>query len=448
MSGELRLLPKVDALRSASELSGFSDRVRTAAARLAIERARETLVAGEPFDLATLPLVALEEATRLGAATLRPAINMSGVVLHTGLGRARLAESVADRVFEVARGHALLELDEATGKRGERQTHVRSMLCDLTGADDALVVNNAAAGVFLMLSALAGGREVILSRGEMVEIGGSFRMPDIVRQSGCRLVEVGCTNKTRLSDYAEAITEHSAAILCCHPSNFRIQGFTEKPDLADLRKLAKKKGLALLDDHGSGCAYETGRYGLTRQNTMRDRVEKGVDVLVASGDKLLGGPQAGLVVGRREAIAALAKHPLARVLRVDKLTLAALEATLRLHLDGAADQIPTVWAMARPLEDVRTAAKRLEKAYPGEATVAWGLTELGGGSAPGEGVPTWRVGLVHPRPDGLARALRRSRPAVIGRIENERFWLDPRTADPEETRYVASLLGSLDLDAL
>lgn len=448
MSGELRLLPKVDVLRSAPELSAFSDRVRTAAARSAIGRAREALVAGDPFDLTSLPQIALEEATRLREGTLRPAINMSGVVLHTGLGRARLAEAVADRVFEVARGHALLELDEMSGKRGDRQAHVRWMLGELTGAEDALVVNNAAAGVFLMLSALAHGREVILSRGEMVEIGGSFRMPDIVRQSGCRLVEVGCTNKTRLSDYAEAITEGTAAILCCHPSNFRIQGFAEKPDLADLRKLAKKRGLMLLDDHGSGCAYETARYGLSRQNTMRDRVEKGVDVLVASGDKLLGGPQAGLVVGRAEAIATLEKHPLARVLRVDKLTLAALEATLRLHLDGATDAIPTVWAMARPLEDVRTAAKRLAKAYPGEATVAWGVTELGGGSAPGEGVPTWRAGLAHPRPDALASALRRSRPAVIGRIEGERVWLDPRTADAEETRLVARFLGSLDLDAL
>ncbi|MCW5942048.1 MAG: L-seryl-tRNA(Sec) selenium transferase [Fimbriimonadaceae bacterium] len=448
MSGELRLLPKVDALRATPELEPFADRVRTAAARRAIERARGALVAGEPFDLASLPAIALEEARRMGEATLRPAINMSGVVLHTGLGRARLAESVADRVFEVARSHALLELDAETGKRGERQTHVRPMLCELTGAEDALVVNNAAAGLYLALSALAGGREVILSRGEMVEIGGSFRMPDIVRQSGCRLVEVGCTNKTRLSDYAEAITDDTAAILCCHPSNFRIQGFTEKPDLAELRKLGKKRGLLLIDDHGSGCAFETARYGLPRQNTMRDRIEKGADVVVASGDKLLGGPQAGLILGRREAVATLAKHPLARVLRVDKLTLAALEATVRLHLDGATDQIPTIWAMARPLEDVRTAAKRLEKAYRGEATVTWGLTELGGGSAPGEGVPTWRVGLAHPRADRLARALRQARPAVIGRIENDRVWLDPRTAEADEVRYVASLLGSLDLDVL
>jgi L-seryl-tRNA(Ser) seleniumtransferase len=431
---EFRDLPQVDALSRAPELAAYSDAVRVAAARAAVDAARGRLRGGEPANVVEL---AVAEAERRTGASLRAAINLSGVILHTGLGRARLARAAADRVAQVARDYSALEFDLEAGERGDRQTHVRDLLVELTGAEAALVVNNAAAGVFLTLAALTAGGEVVLSRGQMVEIGGSFRMPDIVRRSGAFLVEVGCTNKTRLSDYREATGPDTAAWLRCHPSNFRVVGFTEEPALADLARAARAVDVLCLDDQGNGALVDLRPFGLPYHETLPQSVAH-ADVSIASGDKLLGGPQAGLVLGRRELLDEIARHPLARAVRVDKLTLAALEATLRLYATGRQDEIPTIRAMAKPLDDVRREAETLASAWPG-ASVEPGQTEVGSGSVPGEGLATWRVGLTGD-PVAVARTLRQGSPPVVGRIEAGRVWLDPRTLEDEDMAVAVARL--------
>lgn len=440
---DFRSLPKVDVLAGSEPLAGFPPAVRSEAARRAIAWARESMAAGAPASLEQIHQRAVQSGTDLTSASLRGAINASGVVLHTGLGRARLAEAAVAQIGMVASNHATVEFDEDSGGRGDRQAHVEALLRSLTGAEAALVVNNAAAGVFLSLHALADGREVVLSRGQMVEIGGSFRMPDIVRQSGCTLVEVGCTNKTRLSDYERALTENSGAILRCHPSNYRIVGFTDEPSGAELAALAHANGLPLIDDMGSGCLVDTSAFGLPKQQTLPEVVASGADVAIASGDKLLGATQAGLVVGTAEAIARIKAHPLARAVRIDKLNLAGLEATLRLYANGEHAQIPTLRALGMPLAEVGQRADRLSGAYRGDSVVEDGLTEVGGGCAPGIGVPTRRVGLGSSDAVGLLAELRNSQPPVIARIERDRVWLDPRTLDDGELAHLEALLGGL-----
>lgn len=424
----------------APELAPFPARVRAQAARAAVASSRQ---AGSIPEFDEMVAVALSAAAQLSSPSLQPAINASGVILHTGLGRARLARTAAKRIAEVADAHAVVEFNLESGRRGDRQDHVGQLLCDLTGAEGALVVNNCAAAVFLTLSALCADRRVVLSRGEMVEIGGSFRMPDIVRQSGCRLVEVGCTNKTRLSDYAAEMDDETAAILRCHPSNFRIVGFTESPSIADLASLAHRKGALLIDDSGSGCVLDTTRFGLKREPRIQESIAAGSDLVLCSGDKLLGGPQAGIVIGRKEPIDRLKSHPLARALRVDKLTLAGLEATLRLYHESRELEIPVWAALGRPLESVRRDAMRLARAYPGKSVVEPGETEVGGGSLPGTSVPTVRTGLIHPAPESLALQLRRHTPPIVGRIERDILWLDPRTVDEVEMKTVLAALGKV-----
>jgi L-seryl-tRNA(Ser) seleniumtransferase len=424
-------------------LSAYAEATRVEAARRTVDSLRRSILAGSPVDLKRAEQFAAEEAERLRRRSLRPAINLSGVALHTGLGRARLADSVAEHVRAVAESHAIVEFDEGSGKRGDRQDHVRDLICGLTGAEDAFVVNNAAAAVFLSLASLCGGREVILSRGQMVEIGGSFRMPDIVRQSGCKLVEVGCTNKTRLSDYAEAITDDTAAILRCHPSNFRIVGFTEEPTVDELATFARENGVLCIDDQGNGCLVDTSAYGLPREPTLIDSVRGGADVAIASGDKLLGGPQAGMIVGRREVLARIRKHPLARAVRIDKLCLAALEATLRLYVEDRVDEIPLHRYLGRPIEDVRGMAERLASSYRGGHVLQSGLTEVGGGALPGTGVETVRVGLEASDPEELARQLRAWDVPIVARIERDRVWLDPRTLDEDEVEIVQAALAEV-----
>lgn len=427
----LRDLPKVDALAASPGLASYASKLRTIAARTAIERARALLLNGVElgFDLGDW---AATEANRLSVPAMKRVINASGVVLHTGLGRARLAPSAADHVAEVAANHALVEFDEETGKRGDRQAHVRELLKALTGAEDAFVVNNNAAAVFLTLTALAKRKEVILSRGEMVEIGGSFRMPDIVRQSGCRLVEVGCTNKTHLADFENAITLGTGAILRCHPSNFRIVGFTESPSVTDLVGL----GPILIDDVGSGCLLDTNRFGLPREPVLGESLRMGAGVELASGDKLLGATQAGIIVGRADLVQRIRKHPLARAVRIDKLSLAGLGATLQLYLAGRELEIPTWKYLARTLDELRPFADRLASALGG--TVAEGITETGGGSLPGHGVKTWRVALPAGKADRQLGALRSLSVPVIGRIEAGRAWLDPRTMEVDEVEMLVS----------
>jgi L-seryl-tRNA(Ser) seleniumtransferase len=432
-SPDFRSLPSVDRLASDPALGEYAERVRKVAARGAVAFARAAL--NGSADYSEVLQDAVSRADAMSTASLRPAVNMSGTVLHTGLGRARLAPSVVEHVRRVAASHSVLEFDEELGGRGDRQEHVRSLLCELTGAEDALVVNNGAAAVVLALSALCAGREVLLSRGQMVEIGGSFRLPEIVRHSACKLVEVGTTNKTRLSDYEQALTGESGAVLRCHPSNFQIVGFTEEPTATSLSKLCKSAKVALIDDLGSGCLVETTNYGLPHERTLGEALRDGADVVTASGDKLLGGPQAGIIVGSSESVKRLTKHPLARAFRVDKLTLAALEATLRLYIEQRHEEIPVWKYISRPLEEVKRLAevlgkgKRLEEAN----------TEIGGGSLPGASVPTWRVGL-EGKPEDLAASLRARPVPVVGYIHDGTLWLDPRTAEEEECAAVSSYL--------
>jgi L-seryl-tRNA(Ser) seleniumtransferase len=382
---------------------------------------------------------ARELAQSLAGESLRSAINMSGVVLHTGLGRARLAEAAVEHVEKVARDHSNLEFDEFSGGRGDRQDHVRTLLQELSGAEDALVVNNCAAAVVLTLNALAKGKEVLLSRGQMVEIGGSFRLPDIVGESGCVLRELGTTNKTRLQDYENALSPQTAAVLRCHPSNFQIVGFHEEPSAKDLSAFCNAKGIALVDDVGSGCLIDTTQYGLPKERTLREALDDGADVVLASGDKLLGGPQAGIVIGTKESIAKIKRHPLARAFRIDKLTLAGLEATLRLYLEERHEEIPIWRYVSRPLSEVQQLAETIASASGG--TIEEGTTEIGGGSLPGVAIPTYRVGLRQANPEDLAAQLRTQPTPVVGYIQDGTFWLDPRTAEKQEVELASSYLS-------
>jgi L-seryl-tRNA(Ser) seleniumtransferase len=377
---------------------------------------------GDVDDEARLALV--EERLRAWTEpSLRRVINATGVVLHTNLGRAPLSRSAVAAVTQAASGYSNLELDLASGDRGDRSAHVTALLMRLTGAEAALAVNNNAGAVLLMLAALCRGREVIVSRGEQVEIGGGFRMPDVMRLSGARMVEVGTTNRTRLADYAEAVTDRTAALLRVHTSNFRVTGFTESAGSEELAGLARERGLLLLDDVGSGSLD-----GFRDEPGVRTAVEH-ADVVAFSGDKLLGGPQAGILVGRADPIRRLARHPLARALRIDKLSLAALEATLRDHLLGRQSEIPVARMLAMPPDELRRRAAWWVVKL-GDRDVRAGLLEAegaaGGGSLPGVAMPTTLVALEGPA-SRLLQRLRGGDPPVIARIEADRCCLDPRT---------------------
>lgn len=437
-------------------------------AREVMDQLRERLRRGEnvPTDLPAVLEQVLQEVQRWRTPSLRGVVNATGVILHTGLGRAVLAEAARRAVAEVAAGHSMLEIDRETGERGDRIEHVRELLCRLTGAEDATVVNNNAGAVLLAVTALARGKEVIISRGQLVEIGGAFRMPDIIAQSGAKLVEVGTTNRTRLSDYEQAITSETALILRCHPSNFRLVGFTEEVPPAELAALAHRYQLPLLDDVGSGCLVNTEQFGLEHEPTLQESVQAGCDVVTCSGDKLLGASQAGIILGRRELVQRIRRHPLHRALRVDKLTLAALEATLRLYLnpDEALQEIPTLRALATPVPTLRRRARRLQRrlrsllpAQQVTVRLREGVSEVGGGSLPGQQLPTVLVCLqvAGGGATALARALRWQEPAVFTRIEKDEVVVDPRTLLPGEdevlvqavVRAVQSVQGGVCGDA-
>ncbi|MGE5589761.1 MAG: L-seryl-tRNA(Sec) selenium transferase [Bacillota bacterium] len=389
--------------------------------------------------------------------SLRRVINGTGVVLHTNLGRSLLAPAAAQRVAEVAQSYSNLELDLETGERGSRYAHVESLLCRLTGAEAALVVNNNAGAVLLVLSALAQGREVVVSRGELIEIGGSFRIPDVMAQSGARLVEVGTTNKTHARDYERAITPESALLLKVHSSNYRILGFTAAVSREEMVQLARQRGLLAVEDLGSGVLVDDlPTYGYEAEPTAVASVRAGVDVVTFSGDKLLGGPQAGVIVGRREAVEKIRRHPLNRALRIDKLTLAALEETLRLYLDPrrAWAEVPTLRMLSLPKDELRrragSLARRLRTALGPTARVETveGFSQGGGGSLPAVEIPTWLVAL---RVTGLSprqveERLRRGDPAVLVRIQHDQVLIDPRTLlsgdDADLTAALAAACGA------
>src|SRR5579864_5130490 len=413
---ELRDLPSVDELAR-----GVDDPLAVAAARTVLERARQEIRAGaDPGDLGAR-LVAELSAAR--APSLRRVLNATGVVVHTNLGRAPLADEALAQVVEAARGYSNLELDLSAGMRGSRQDHVAAILRRLTGAEAALVVNNNAAAMLLALAALAEGREVIVSRGELIEIGDGFRIPDVLARSGARLREVGTTNRTRAADYDAAVGPETAAILRVHPSNFRVVGFSERPSLPQLVQVAKRADVPLVDDLGSGSFVSFGDEPLVPES-----IAAGADLVTFSGDKLLGGPQAGIVCGRAELVGRLRRHPLQRALRPDKLTLAALEGTLLLYADPqrAVREIPALRMLREPIESVRLRAERLAALVGGE--VVQTAARAGGGALPLHDLPSAAVAVELE----LAAALRHAEPPVIALVRDDRTLLDARTiADGE-----------------
>ena len=420
----LRDLPSVDRLLGDDVLAAAPRPLATAAARSALERARAAIRAGEdPGDLVSSARAELE---RLCAPALRRVVNATGVIVHTNLGRAPLAEAALARVLDVGASYSNLELDLESGTRGSRQEHVTDALRRLTGAEAALVVNNNAAAVLLALAALAAGREVVVSRGELVEIGDGFRIPDVLVHSGARMVEVGTTNRTRAADFERAIGPETALILRVHQSNFRIVGFTETPATEDLSRVAHDAGLWLVDDLGSGSLADVGD-----EPTAAASIAAGADLVCFSGDKLLGGPQAGLVVGRRELVERLRRYPLQRAVRADKLTLAALEGTLALHEDPerARVEIPVLRMLDEPLERVRERAERLAGLVGGEVEET--VARVGGGALPLAELASAACAVE----ETLAAPLRLGDPPVLGIVRDGRLLLDARTlsdADVDE----------------
>ncbi|MBN1967593.1 MAG: L-seryl-tRNA(Sec) selenium transferase [Anaerolineae bacterium] len=453
LSQRLRALPSVDALLSTDTgevlAAEYGQAHAVEALRNTLDAAREAIRAGGTTPTADGLLAAAGELLRERAApTLRPVINATGVIVHTNLGRAPLSEHAIAAMVDVARGYSTLEYDLTPGQRGKRDVHAERFICDVTGAPGGLVVNNNAAAVTLLLIALARGKEVLISRGQLVQIGGGFRVPEVVAQSGAQLVEVGMTNRTSLSDYAQAITANTAMILVAHTSNFKMIGFTEQPELRDLAALARERGLILANDLGSGALLDTARFGLAHEPTVQDALAAGCDLVSFSGDKLLGGPQAGLIVGRAELAQVLKRHPFARAVRMGKLDLAALVATLASYRrESALDDIP-IWRMiAAPVEAVKRRAQSWRRRI-GAGTVIPGESTVGGGSLPGETLPTALLALAVASPDSFAAALRAEPTPVIARIAGDRVLLDPRTVLPEQERaLIASVKGLLAQEA-
>ena len=426
--------------------------VRTALVRDVVETLRGRIRAGDAVAESELAPEAVaarvcERWHELRAAAPRRVINATGVIVHTNLGRAPLAEPVVDRLAATARGYTDLEFRLSEGRRGSRQDHVAGQLRLLTGAEDALAVNNNAAAVLLALAATARGREVVISRGELVEIGGSFRIPDVLAQSGAVLREVGTTNRTHLADYREALGPDTGLLLQVHTSNYRVEGFTARVELEELVRLGRDHGVPVMVDLGSGALLDAPA-GLRPEPVVREVLDAGPDLVTFSGDKMLGGPQAGLVVGRADAVEALRRHPLARAVRIDKLLLGALQATLGLYLEGTArETVPVLRMLFAPLDEVAARAEslaaRLREAIPGtEVTVEDDVSPVGGGSFPGEGVPTRVVALGEGAVrvvDG-ERELRAGDPPVVARIRDGRLILDPRTMEPTEEDGVPALV--------
>jgi len=434
----LRALPSVHQVLEQAEAQALVVAHGRALVLFAVQRALDEERTGGAIADPAARLARIEALVRdLRRPRLRPVINATGVVLHTNLGRAPLPAAAAQAAANIAGRYSTLEFDPRSGRRGRRHDLVADSLRYLTGAESAAVVNNCAAAVLLMLMALARGKEVIVGRGELVEIGGGFRMPDVMRLSGARLVEVGTTNRTRPEDYAAAITPKTAAILKVHASNFQVVGFTESVEVEPLARVARQHGVLLLHDLGSGSLLDTAAYGLAAEPRIQDSLRAGTDLLACSGDKLLGGPQAGLLLGRADLVDKVMKHPLARAVRVDKLTLAALTATVDLYLTQSMAALP-IWNMLGASADAMAARalswqrRLMERGI--EVEVVPAESTVGGGSLPGERLPTTALAITS-RPRSVADLLRRLRehePPVIGRIEQERVLLDPRTVLPDE----------------
>jgi L-seryl-tRNA(Ser) seleniumtransferase len=446
---QLRQRPRVAALEREHGAAATTDALRGAAAELRADIASSTPARDLPAEpeaaAARIESVAARALAGQFRGSLRPVINATGVVIHTNLGRAPLAASALQRIQQVAQNYSNLEYDVARGGRGSRTVHAESLLTTLTGAEAAVVVNNNAAATLLILSALASGREAVVSRGELVEIGGGFRVPDVMTQSGALLREVGTTNRTRVADYRAALGPRTALLLRVHPSNFRIEGFTERPSLQELVQAAREAQIPFVEDLGSGCLLDS----LSWEPSVQASIAAGVDLVCFSGDKLLGGPQAGIVVGRRNLVKQLQAHALMRAVRVDKLTLAALEATLIEYVAGrAASAIPVVRMIQASVESIDARAKALAArlhAAGWKVSLVSGASAVGGGSAPGIELPTVLVAIDLPGVscDALEERLRALDPPVITRIESDRVVLDLRTVFDDQDLPLGDVLSGL-----
>ena len=454
----LRRLPSVDqllrALAERPEVAGIPRARLTVMIRDVVDAERRGARehGRPPADLEVLATRVVGQVHQTGLFSLRPVINATGVVLHTNLGRALLSPLALERVMAVGAAYSNLEMDVATKERGSRYSHVEALLRRLTGAEDALVVNNNAAAVLLALETLAHGKEVIVSRGELIEIGGEFRIPDIMRRSGAVLREVGATNRTHLKDYAAAIGPDTGLLLKVHTSNYRVVGFTAAVSSRELVELGRQRGIPVMEDLGSGSLLDLRPYGFPYEPTVPEVVASGVDLVSFSGDKLLGGPQAGIVVGRAGAIGLLAKNPLNRALRIDKFTIAALEATLYAYEAGdALETIPTLRLLTEPLPAIRRRARALLRRLPAEAQRRLGAalvettSQVGGGALPTVELPTVAValGTAARAPQALDEALRAGQPPVLGRLAEDRLLLDLRTVLPADLPDLARILLTL-----
>jgi len=454
---ERRAIPSIEQLRQRPGVQRLTlqfgheavvDALRAAAAAWRTRLAIEADAPAEDGLAAALEREAAQSLAEVVAPSLRPVINATGVIIHTNLGRAPLSAAAIDRLRTLGAGYSNLEFDLDTGSRGSRATHAEALLCRVTGAEAAVVVNNCAAATLLVLSAIARGREVLVSRAELVEIGGGFRVPDVMAQSGAKLREVGTTNRTRVNDYALAIGDRTAAILRVHPSNFRIDGFVEQTPLADLAALAHRFDLPLVEDLGSGLCASAPPAALDAEPRVQHVLAAGADVVCFSGDKLLGGPQAGIIAGRRRWIDPVRRHPLMRALRVDKLTYAALEATLVEHVTGRANQtVPVLRMAALDANAIGARAERMAatlRSAGWSANVVDGMSAIGGGSASGTGLPTRLLALARRglTADALEETLRALDPPVIARIERDTVVLDLRTVDPKDDDTLERLLSS------
>jgi L-seryl-tRNA(Ser) seleniumtransferase len=457
----MRAIPSIEQLRQRPAMRELEERYGRAAVVDALRAEAEAVrqrAGGSIDDVALAIERAVPARLELTAGlSLRRVINATGVILHTNLGRAPLAASAAHRVSELARGYTNLEYDLAKGRRGRRDTHAERLICRLTGAEAAVVVNNNAAATMIVLAALAGGREVVISRGELVEIGGGFRVPDVMAQSGALLREVGTTNRTRAADYAAAIGDRTALILRVHPSNFRIEGFTERPRLDELVDIGRRFNIPVAEDLGSGWLgsgvarnFSSASAGLLDDEPIvGDSIAAGADVVMFSGDKLLGGPQAGIIAGREPVVSTIRRHPLMRALRVDKMAYAALEGTLQEYAAGrAAETVPVARMLSMSPDEVGRRAETLARGIAGAgltAAVVAGFSTVGGGSAPGSALPTQLVALSHPpmTASELEAKLRAGDPPVIARIEQDQVLIDLRTVMPEDDEVLQQIVRGL-----
>ena len=435
----LRNLPSVEQLlqteTTARLIAHFGRPLTLDALRNTLDDIRARFKLNPEIELPSIDLILNQTESALTAwtaSTLHPVINATGVILHTNLGRAPLSHATLHAIDVVSRGYSNLEFDLETGKRGSRLIHAEGLLKKLTGAEAALVVNNCASAVLLTLSALANKKRVVIARSQLVEIGGGFRVPDVMKQSGAKLVEIGTTNKVRVADYTSALDEPTALVMRAHRSNFKIVGFTEEPDFKDIVDAAHQANVPVVDDLGSGALYDTAKYGFSHEPTVQESMQAGADVILFSGDKLLGGPQAGIIIGKKELLDKIKKHPLARAVRADKSCLAGLTATLTHYLkDEAEREIPIVRMMSLTLEQVKGRAEAWREEL-GQGNVVEGESTVGGGSLPDESIPTFLLELQVKSAEKFLRALRKNNPPIIARTENDKVLLDPRTVFPEQ----------------